>query len=120
MFNTFAPVAPAGLLRFDTSCPSPGTARVAVTGEIDDATVAAIREFQKRFMSNLHPRSRVSPGILRILVRPRRLAARGESLPAFVERRIPSGFFAQDPEYSRYSGPSTHRHTGAALDSVLA
>jgi len=28
-------------------------------------------------------------------------------------------FFAQDPEYSRYSGPSTHRQTGASLASVL-
>ena len=29
------------------------------------------------------------------------IAARGESLPAFDERCIPPGFFAQKPEYSR-------------------
>ena len=41
------------------------------------------------------------------------------SLPSGDERCIPPGFFAQEPEYSRYSGSSTHRQSGASLVSVL-
>ena len=57
-----------------------------------------------------------------------RPAARGESLPAFERVAWPRAtnaasrldFFAQEPEYSRYSGPSAHRQPGASLVSVLA
>jgi len=51
------------------------------------------------------------------------LAARGESQPAFDREASPwgsnaasrLGFFAQKPEYARYSGSSAHRQTGASL-----
>jgi anti-anti-sigma factor len=56
MFNTFAPVDPSGLLRFDTSCPSPGTARVAVTGEIDLSTTDLLRARLFTVFAALHPR----------------------------------------------------------------
>jgi anti-anti-sigma factor len=39
MSTTFSPPSPVAQLRIDTSCPSPSVVRVAVTGEIDLATV---------------------------------------------------------------------------------
>jgi anti-anti-sigma factor len=39
MFTTLSPVTPLAQLRIDASCPSPGTVRVAVVGEIDLSTV---------------------------------------------------------------------------------
>jgi len=38
MSITFPPVTPLAQLRIDTSCPAPGTVRVAVAGEIDLST----------------------------------------------------------------------------------
>ena len=43
MCTTFSPVTPPAQLRIDTSCPSPGTVRVVVAGEIDLSTTELLR-----------------------------------------------------------------------------
>jgi anti-anti-sigma factor len=43
MFTTSSPVTPPAQLRIDTSCPSPGTVRIAVIGEIDLSTTDMLR-----------------------------------------------------------------------------
>ncbi|WP_433789421.1 STAS domain-containing protein [Actinoplanes sp. CA-252034] len=55
MIATFAPVTPSTQLSIDTRCPSPGTARVAVAGEIDLSTVDMLRAKLLNVLSALHP-----------------------------------------------------------------
>ena len=55
MFTTFAPVSTPTQPRIDTSCPSPGTARVAVIGEIDMSTADLLRARLLNVLSALHP-----------------------------------------------------------------
>jgi anti-anti-sigma factor len=43
MSTTFSPIEPSTQPHIDTSCPSPGTVRVAVAGEIDLSTVDVVR-----------------------------------------------------------------------------
>jgi anti-anti-sigma factor len=51
MSSTFSPVTALAQLHLDTSYPSPGTARVAVIGEVDLATAPALRN---RLLHVLH------------------------------------------------------------------
>ena len=44
MSTTYSPVNPLAWLRIDTSCPSPGTVRAAVIGEIDLTTAPALHD----------------------------------------------------------------------------
>jgi anti-anti-sigma factor len=55
MIATFTPVTPSTHLSIDTRCPSPGTARVAVTGEIDLSTAGVLRTKLLNVLSALHP-----------------------------------------------------------------
>ena len=55
MITTFAPMTPSTQLRIDTSCPSPGTARLAVIGEIDLSTTDLLRARLLNVLSTLHP-----------------------------------------------------------------
>jgi len=55
MFTTFAPT-PSAQLRIDTSCPSPGTARVTVLGEIDLSNSDVLRAGLLSVLSALYPR----------------------------------------------------------------
>jgi anti-anti-sigma factor len=55
MFTTFSPVTPLTQLSIDISCPSPGTARVAVIGEIDLSTADLLRARLLNVSSALHP-----------------------------------------------------------------
>lgn len=55
MFTTFSSLTPSPQLRIDTSCPSPGTARVAVIGEIDLSTADLLTARLLNVLSALHP-----------------------------------------------------------------
>jgi anti-anti-sigma factor len=55
MFTTFSPVTPLTQLSIDTRCPSPGTARVAVAGEIDLSTADLLRARLLTVLSALRP-----------------------------------------------------------------
>jgi anti-anti-sigma factor len=55
MFTTLSPVTPSTQLRINTSCPSPGTVRVAVIGEIDLSTTDLLRARLLNVLSALHP-----------------------------------------------------------------
>jgi len=55
MFTTFSPVLPSAQLSIDTSCPSPGTVRVAVVGEIDLSSSDVLRVKLLNVLSALHP-----------------------------------------------------------------
>ena len=55
MITTFAPMTPSTQLCIDTSCPSPGTARLAVIGEIDLSTTDLLRARLLNVLSALHP-----------------------------------------------------------------
>ena len=55
MITTLVPVTPSTQLGIDTRCPSPGTARVAVIGEIDLSTVDMLRAELLNVLSAVHP-----------------------------------------------------------------
>jgi anti-anti-sigma factor len=55
MIATCTPVTPSTQLSIDNRCPSPGTARVAVTGEIDLSTADLLRARLLNVLSTLHP-----------------------------------------------------------------
>lgn len=55
MYTTFVPVTPSTQLRIDAGCPSPGTTRVAVTGEIDLSTAGMLRARLLSVLSALRP-----------------------------------------------------------------
>jgi anti-anti-sigma factor len=55
MFTTRSPVTPSTQLRINTNCPSPGTVRVAVIGEIDLSTADLLRARLFNVLSALHP-----------------------------------------------------------------
>jgi anti-anti-sigma factor len=50
-----SPVAGLAQLRIDTSCPLPGTARAAVAGEVDLATVPVLRDTLLNVLCDQHP-----------------------------------------------------------------
>ena len=55
MFTTFSPVTPSAQLRIDTSCSAPGTAVVAVVGEIDLSSCDVLRVRLLNVLSALRP-----------------------------------------------------------------
>ena len=55
MYTTFLPVTPSAQLKIDASWPSPGTVRVAVTGEIDLSSCDVLRVRLYNVLSTLLP-----------------------------------------------------------------
>jgi len=55
MIATFTPATPSTQLTIDTRCPSPGTARLAVIGEIDRSNADMVRARLLNVLSALHP-----------------------------------------------------------------
>lgn len=55
MFTTISPVTPSTQPSIDARCPSPGTVRVAVVGEIDLSTTDLLRVRLLNVLSALHP-----------------------------------------------------------------
>lgn len=55
MFTTMSPAAPSTQLNVDARCPSPGTVRVAVAGEIDLSSSGMLRVRLLNVLSTLHP-----------------------------------------------------------------
>ena len=55
MITTFTPVTPSTPLGIDASCPSPGTVRVAVAGEIDLSNSDLLNVRLLNILSTLHP-----------------------------------------------------------------
>ena len=55
MFTTISPVTSSAQLDIDARCPSPGTVRVAVVGEIDISNSDLLRVRLLNVLSALHP-----------------------------------------------------------------
>jgi anti-anti-sigma factor len=56
MITTFTPATPLAPLSIDASCPSPGTTRVTVAGEIDLSNSDLLHVRLLNILSTLHPR----------------------------------------------------------------
>ena len=85
MFTTFSLVAPSTSLRIDVGWPSPGTARVAVFGDIDLSTAGLLRGRLLNVLCALHPRridvdlagvTFMDCGAITVLIAARNVAAR--------------------------------------------